>query len=173
MSTLLALLLSFAHAAEPPTCDALPAPRSERVSVAWVAPAGAHVGVSGWLTVVEQNRLRSWVDAEGADLARLLQGLGRRKSPKRPSRPWVVAIFEVDVDALCRPVAAPEAPADVAGVAVCDRQDKGVTGKHAGCGYTVDRADGRRGLDVYRIRWKDAAATGFCVLPADRWLTQR
>ena len=35
---------------------------------------------------------------------------------------------------------------------------------------TTDRADDTRGVDVFSLRWRDAAAAGFCVLPAERFL---
>jgi hypothetical protein len=161
------LLLSLGLAQE--TCAQLDPLDRERLSVAWVSPAGQQVFHHSWLTVVPTTELQDWVAGHGNSVTRMLQGLGLRKSFKPPARRWKVTIFEVDADTLCRPMAEGEPGTRVGGHPVCRRNDRGVRGDD-GCGYTVDTHAGDRGLDVFRIQWRDAAATGFCVLPADRFL---
>jgi hypothetical protein len=126
-----------------------------------------------WLTVIPTVDLQAWIAQEDADLARLLQGLGLRRRSTPPTRAWKVTIFEADVIDLCRPVADLEPGTPLASLTVCAKNERPVPGKYAGCGYTSDLATGKRGLDVFNIQWNAAAARGFCVLPAERFLKQR
>lgn len=165
------LLAALPARADDPICNTVDPIPGDIVSVAWVSRAGAHVGPSGKITVVPTRALRGWMAGQSADLARLLQGLGLRKKFTPPQRPWKVAVFEVDLSDACRPI--DDAPTtEVAGVEVCRHGGRGVTGEDEGCGYTVDLATNTAGLDVLRIAWKDAAARGFCVLPAERFIRQ-
>lgn len=171
MIAALFILLGVAFA-EPPTCDSLAAPDRDRVSVAWVSPLGQRVGGGARVTVVPAAALRRWAAAEKADVTRLLQGLGLRRSIRPPTRPWKVTVMEVDVADLCRPLPLPDDgnAAPVAGIAACERGDRGLSAREDGCGYSTDLATGRRGLDLYTIRWDAAVRRGFCVLPVDRFL---
>src|SRR5690606_12316786 len=86
------------------------------------------------------------------------------------SRRWKVTLFDVRGADLCRPVADLEEPARLEGAVTCARGKP--AGLQDGCGFTVDRADGSRGLEAFRIRWEDAARDGFCVLPVDRFVAE-
>lgn len=165
-------LFSSALAADPPTCDPVGELPSGSMSVAWISPAAAHVGLGGTLTVVPARALRDWLDDHGSSLARLLQGLGLRKRDDEPKKAWKVTVFDVDASSLCRPIDGLPGTV-VAGVPICEHGARGVTGRDDGCGYTTDRAQKGHGLDVFLIDWKVAAARGFCVLPAERFLESR
>lgn len=141
---MIALLLGVALASEP-VCGGLTAP-GETLSVAWVSPLGQRVGPRGTVEVVRTRDLRAALqDRAGGQLGRMLQLLGLRRSAAPPSRRWKVTVFDVRGADLCRP---------------------------SGCGFTVDRADGSRGLEIFRVRWADAARDGFCVLPAQRFVDE-
>lgn len=168
------LLAALTAHAEPvlPVCSD-PAPLShDTLSVAWIAPAGKRVGASGWLTVTDVAGLRRWANREHADVARLLRGMGLRKSRRPPSRAWVVGIFEIDAADLCRPLADDEAGIR-GGLPTCSRGNKGLDVTDDGCGHSVDLGNDGTGLDIFRIQWKVAARRGFCVLPAERFLLGR
>ncbi len=167
--TLVALMLTAALAAEPECSEAF-FPPDEGLSVAWLSPVGQRVRARTWIEVVATGALRDWLRADpSATLGRTLQLLGRRKKPEDPRRLYKVTVFEARVPDLCRPIKVGEgAPPLLEGVALCD----GHTRRGSSCGYTVDRSDGSRGLDVYRIQWRDAAILGFCVLPAARFLEE-
>ena len=168
---MIALLLSTALAA--PVCETTAPVTRERLSVAWISPTPARVTGRQWLTVIPAAELRRWVAEEGADLTRLLQGLGLRRSDSPPLRPWKVTVFDVEADELCRPTDEGTPGTDAGGVPICASRGAGVRGKDRGCGYVIDRTDEGRGLDVFRIPWADAAVHGFCVLPVDRFLEGR
>ncbi|MCB9664400.1 MAG: hypothetical protein H6732_09815 [Alphaproteobacteria bacterium] len=136
----------------------------------WIAPASRTILPSRWLTVMPTRALRDWIRQEGADQVRLLRGLGLRRGLRPPRRPWIVAVFEPAAGALCRPTDEVEPGTQLAGSRVCDRGARGIGLHDEGCGYAVDFTSHRRSLDVFRIRWRDAAARGFCVLPLARFL---
>lgn len=166
---MIALLLGVALASEP-ACEGLTAP-GERLSVAWVSPVRERVGVRGTIDVVRTADLRAALhDRAGGQLGRLLQVLGLRRRGDAPSRRWKVTLFDVRGADLCRPVADLEEPARLEGAVTCARGKP--AGLQDGCGFTVDRADGSRGLEAFRIRWEDAARDGFCVLPAERFVAE-
>lgn len=170
MSALLLIGLGIASAQDIPTCEPLAPLERETLSVAWVSPLQGRVFGNQWITVVPTADLQAWVRDQQADLGRLLQGLGLKKRYSAPAMHWKVTIFEVSPDDLCRPVEH-GAPGDrLAGHVICSKGSKGVSGAYDGCGYTTDRADDTRGVDVFSLRWRDAAAAGFCVLPAERFL---
>lgn len=144
-------------------------PPPEHLAVAWVSPVrqSAHGGT--WLPVIPAADLRAFVRAESPGTGRLLQALGVRKKTKDPKRRYKVTIFDLTSADLCRGIEGTEEGYVVDGVAACGRLDR-ETSTYSGCGYTTDRADGKRGFDLYRVQWKTAAARGFCVLPLERYL---
>lgn len=158
-------------AAAQPACDvALTAPTAE-LSVAWVSPLRQKVGRRGWLEVVRTAELRREVASQNRSVGRMLQLLGLRKRGTEPGRRWKVTIFDVRGADLCRPLAGYEEPATVEGVATCPGRLGRPTRTYSGCGWTTDLADGAPGLETFRIRWEDAARNGFCVLPAERFVS--
>lgn len=162
----LALGLAWGQA----TCEGLEPLRGDRLAVAWVSPLGAHAFGSTWLEVVPAANLRGWLDEEGPRVGRMLQGLGVRRRESDPKRPWKVTVFEVDVADLCRPLLDVEEGQMIDGMLSCPERLGRSHGGRSGCGYTVDRGTGERALDTFRIRWRDAARAGFCVLPAERFV---
>lgn len=158
--------------ADEPTCPQLEPPPSV-LSVAWIAPVGKHVGRKTWLRVVPTVALRQWVGRErGATVGRLLHEVGIRKRKSEPRRRYMITIFDVQAADVCRPVESAEPGEDVNGLPACPTSAVRSIPNHDGCGYTVDRATGDRGLDLYAIRWEDAAPRGFCVLPVDRFVVE-
>lgn len=139
------------------------------VSVAWIAPASARVGAEGWLTVLPTDTLRAVAAAHPGDLAGFLRATGHRRSARPPRQPWVVGVFEVPRPYLCRGLDA-EAGKVVGGLAACDVGDRALGLADDGCGATRDLSGGAARLPVLRVRWSHAAARGFCVLPAARFL---
>lgn len=167
------LLTWLLSALAAPVCES-PAPvQRDRLSVAWISPTPARATARQWLTVIPAAELRRWVAEEQADLTRLLQGLGLRRSDAPPHRPWKVVVFDVEADELCRPTREGTPGTDAGGVPICASGGRGVRGRDRGCGYVIDRADESRGPDVFRIQWAEAAVHGFCVLPVDRFLEGR
>lgn len=164
------LLVGWAVAREPVSCALPPALPGTTVSLAWVAPASRRVGLDAELTVVPTDTLRAWIAEDHPDLVRLLQALGLRSSKKAPQQPWVVGIFEVPTPLLCRPVDR-EPGTVLAGLAVCEKGDAGLSGQDDGCGFTEDRVGGAPPLPLLRVSWANAAARGFCILPAERFLS--
>jgi hypothetical protein len=143
----------------------------ESLSVAWVSPLRAKVGAQGWIRVVRTQDLRAWAEAEtGSGLGRMLQSLGLRRTDRDPRRRYKVTIFDVASTGLCRPLAGYDDPVAIDGMVTCPARLSKVTRSYAGCGFTLDRATGEAGLELYSARWNDVARNGFCVLPADRFL---
>lgn len=167
MGVIVALLFGVSALAS----EACPEPLAElpqTLSVAWVAPVGKKVGVGGWVDVYRTSDLRAWAERSSEPtLGRLLQDLGRRRTNRDPRTPYVVTVFDVERATLCRPLS--EDHLDRAdAVAACDKP--GAESRRSPCGYTVNRVTDDPGLPTLRIRWRDAAARGFCVLPAPRFL---
>lgn len=155
------------------SCQALQAP-PPAMQVAWISPVPRTVGAGAWLEVVRVQDLRDWMKKNGPNRVRLLQSLGlanARGRGRAVKRTWKVTIFDVPSDTLCRPLAE-RAPGDLeAGVAICgEKQQSGARRSFTGCGYTRDTGTGKRGLDIYKIPWRDASTAGFCVLPLERFL---
>ncbi len=148
-------------------CPGLQSLERERLSAVWVSPLARAVGNKASLPVVPTAELRAWIDREQPDLARLLQHLGLRRSDRTPKKRWKVTVFEVDAADLCRPVTEGVAVPDLT---ACSPRQASVGRRATGCGYTTDLADDERGADVFRVSWADAARSGFCVLPAERFL---
>jgi hypothetical protein len=166
---MIGFLLGIALAAECPVLQDQP----ESLSVAWVAPVGKHVGGNTRLMVVPTAALRQWVGQEkDPTVGALLHVLGLRKRKSEPHRRYMVTIFDVRADDLCRPVEGAVDGDKIDGMWACPRSAVRSKPHNDGCGYTVDRATRARGLDLFSIRWKAAAPRGFCVLPADRFVAE-
>lgn len=170
-----AVLVSALAAGPAAACEPL-AEVPEAAQVAWVSRLNAGANNDTWLEVVELSRLRELVTRSERDSTRVLRGLGllRRTQPARAD--YKVTIFEVSRAQLCREMDG-EPGAVVSGVAVCaaseHRPGAGVkAAAYTGCGYHTDLGAGVRGLDVFRLRWSDAVARGFCVLPWARLLAE-
>jgi hypothetical protein len=84
---------------------------------------------------------------------------------------WKVTVFDVRTALLCRPVEYATEVQTVDGVAACPSTRQTGVRHDTGCGTTLDTASGDPGLDLFRIRWRDAAVQGFCVMPLDRFLS--
>lgn len=162
--------MAAAVGAPPTACAPVEPVDPGALSVVWIAPAARTVLPTRTLTVIPTRAVRAWIHREGADAVRLLRGLGLRRGLKPPRRPWVVAVFEPDAGVLCRPVDDVEPDSSLGGVPVCARGSRGLDLHDDGCGYAVDFTGSRRSLDVFRVRWRDVAARGFCVLPLERFL---
>ena len=163
--------LSAANAA--PTCgDLNPVP--DALQVAWVSPVARTVRAGTWLDVVRVQDLRALAQTVQRSPVRLLQGLGLVRGSgkgRAAKKDYKVTIFDVRATWLCRPIGVDTADRMISGVAVCADGQK-VTPRRAdsGCGYTRDTATDGRGLDVYKVRWRDASSGGFCVMPLQRFL---
>jgi len=170
VATLLGLVLQ-AHASG--SCAELHSPSSE-LKVVWISPVPQRVTGGARLQVVALEDLEAWSERAGASPTRLLQGMGlvnRRARGRRARRPYKATVFEVRREWLCRPIAIAEAGTSQAGVPVCAEAPSRRLGRGPStCGYTVDALGQARGLDVYRIRWRDAASGGFCVYSLDKLL---
>lgn len=172
----LLLPLLAAPAAHAQACEAA-ADVPDAVQVAWVSPMNKKARGGTALEVVRVKDLRAWVRAQGADEARLLQGLGL--APRGGGAPvdweWKITIFDVRAEWMCRPVEGAPGGEDMGGVPACEEPDAGRIRAHrhgyTGCGYTLDTAASTRGLDVYRISWESASSQGFCVMPLSRFLS--
>ncbi|MBN1335120.1 MAG: hypothetical protein JXB39_04110 [Deltaproteobacteria bacterium] len=173
MSLLLGALLAIglAHAQE--ACGPLAVP-PESMQVAWISPVRRRAHARTWLSVVRVADLRTWIRTRQPDQERLLQLLGiwgrRGDGPFRHHR-WKITVFDVRTSLLCRPVEYASEVEWVDGVVACPSTRQQGVRHDTGCGTTLDTATGERGLDLFRIRWRDAARSGFCVLPLDRFLS--
>lgn len=132
----------------------------DTVAVAWVSKVGKRVGSKTYVDVIPVVPLRQ---ADFQTVGELVHGLGQKKHKTAPRKPYKVTIFEVDPRILCRPIDGVEPGERVAGVPACESAR--TTGKSDGGGcYEVSD------LPVFRIRWMDASARGFCILPAARFV---
>jgi len=164
------LLPAPAHA-----CDAVKEV-PDSLQVAWVSRTGAAAGNNTWLEVVQLGELRSLIERSHRDATTVLRAIGLLGRKQTAKASYKVVVFEVERAALCRPMDG-EPGTTVAGLPICDRpeQRQGVGVKplaYTGCGYGTDLGAGIRGLDVLRVRWADAVAKGFCVLPWERMLAE-
>ncbi len=154
-------------ASDGPSCsvEGLVTPPAD-VQVAWVSPVRKRVGTNRDVTVVRVEHLRDFVRAEKADQTRVLQGLGMvgKRAGWRSRRLYKVVIFEVRAEELCRPIDGIEPGAVIGGAGVCDRSK--------GCGRSEDKLVGEEGLEVYEIPWRDAARSGFCVVPMEVYVQE-
>jgi len=174
MTALLSASSGVVRAEEPAACEA-PIAVPGAFQVAWISPVNKRARNRSQLQVVRVGDLRAWVNQNGADQSRLLQGMGYvgPVGGRKAKKDWKVTIFDVQSEQLCRPVADAEAGADLLGAPVCsDDITRRLDRWETDCGYTLDRAeeDWARGLDTFRISWEQAASQGFCVMPLDRFL---
>jgi len=173
--SLLFSLLVTAGPAHAQACE-VAADVPDAVQVAWISPMNRKVRGSTALEVVRVKDLRAWVRTQGADQARLLQGMGM--APRGGGRvvddDWKVTVFDVRSEWMCRPMEDTAGGEDLGGVPACEEPDAGRLRGHrhgyTGCGYTLDTAASTRGLDVFRISWESASSQGFCVMPLSRFL---
>ena len=166
------ILLLLGQLALADACDEMLAPVDDSVSVAWVSPVRKTVGNKTWLEVVATRDLRAWLqDEPNAGVGRLLQRLGMRKKSADPRRRYKITIFDARSADLCRPVEGADESAPLSGLLPCSSGVGRATRLYSGCGYTTDHRDDSRGVDVYRARWEDLAVRGFCVVPAERFLS--
>ena len=169
---MIGLLLALASAEEPCAEPLSQVPAA--LSVVWVSPLRRRAFGRTSLAVFSAVELRNWLGAEADEpsLARMLQHLGLRRSQKAPKRAYKVVVFEAGGADLCRPLIGYASELPVDGLRTCADRFNKTTRQHGGCGYAVDRVDGSRGPDLYRIRWRDAAHRGFCVIPAERFIVE-
>lgn len=135
-------------------------PSGETVAVAWVSPVGKRVRARSFVDVIPATNLRQ---EDFQTVGELVHGLGLRRHKTTPRRPYKVTIFEVDPLILCRPIEDAEPGQRVAGVPSCESARTRAKSDGGGC---VGE------LPIYRIRWMDASARGFCVLPAQRFVDE-
>ncbi|NCG17843.1 MAG: hypothetical protein GWP91_02380 [Rhodobacterales bacterium] len=162
--------LALAGAAEPVSCNEVSLPSPEQaLSVAWVSPAGQSVKRNARVQVVSTAELRRFmVTHEDRTVGRMLRVLGMRKRDGDPNKRYKVTVFDVSSAELCRPLDS-EDGAVLAGIRTCDKTN---LGRHTnGCGTTVDHQTGDAGLVLYQGTWADLARNGFCVLPAQRFVS--
>ena len=134
----------------------------DTVAVAWVSAVSKRVGGKAYIDVVPVVSLRQ---ADFQTVGELVHGLGQKKHKTTPKKPYKITIFEVDPRILCRPLDGVEPGERIAGVPACESAR--TTGKSGGSGcYEVSD------LPVFRIRWQDASALGFCILPAQRFVDE-
>jgi len=174
LTGLLALVLAQTPAARAASaCQAVEAP-PDAFQVAWVSPVRKKVHAKRYLEVVRTSDLRVLVRQYNNDATRVLQALGmvgkRGGGIFTPDR-WKVTIFDVEASWLCRPMKGRTPGEILSGLQVCSkRQDHG-NRFFTGCGYSTDTVSGGRGLDTFRVRWRDASRWGFCVMPWERFLS--
>lgn len=161
--------LGLALAKEPAPCVGLEPP-PQTLSVAWVSPIKKRTGSRHWLLVTPTIELRQKLEPQD-NVGRLLQLLGMRKRAKIPKTPYKVVVFEVDAALMCRPLEGYLPYEEVTGIPVCPGSYGRATPRYSGCGYSTDWATEERGVDLYRVQWRDAVRGGFCVLPAERFLS--
>ena len=171
LSLLGSVFFAPAQAAE---CEAVE-PLPQAVQVAWISPVRKRVGVRGYIEVVRVSDIRELASRTNRDPVRLLQGMGlvgpkghRGLIPR--ARNYKVTFFDIDSAWLCRSIVGQGPTAAVAGLAVCPKSQLRGGRYYTGCGYSRDAKTNARGLDVFRIRWRDAVRRGFCVMPLERFL---
>jgi hypothetical protein len=174
-SIVFAALLAITPDASAQACKELSEVPSS-TQVAWISRRTRRVPSGKVIEVVRVSDLRAWIRDNGADETRMIQGLGMapRKGGFASRFEYKITIFDVQAEWLCRPIPDGTDGSDSYGVAVCGESDAKPLGHHkpgfTGCGYTLDTAASNRGLDVFRIRWSEASAWGFCVMPLDRFI---
>ena len=172
-----AMLLGVAAADE--TCQSPRSITEQSLQVAWISPTDKQVWDGTYMEVVRTGDLRTWLDRNGRDTLRLLRGLGMvkgTKGEKKAKQSWKITLFDVRSNVLCRPIEDGVPGEDKGGIPICEESEQswkwGYSKGFTGCGYIKDTQANVRGLDVYRVRWADASAWGFCVLPLERFLKE-
>jgi hypothetical protein len=173
MGWLVALLLGAAGAlAQEPSSASCPClePPPAGLQIAWISPVRQRVRGGATLSVVRVAELRSFVQLHGADLPRTLQGLGVVGPRGKVRKRYKITLFDVSAEQLCRPVEHTLEGEDSDGHPACSGGRQHGVRFDSGCGTTTDTATDGRGLDLYRIPWREAARGGFCVMPLERFL---
>jgi hypothetical protein len=177
MLMLFAWLVGAAAAAD--QCQSTRTVSEESLQVAWISRTDKQVWSNTYVEVVRTGDLRTWLSRNGTDTVRLLRGLGMVKGNKGQSaalKGWKITLFDVRRNVLCRPIEDGVPGETVGGVAICEESEQswkwGYSKGFTGCGYIEDTQVSVRGLDVFRVRWVDAATWGFCVLPLSRFLKE-
>jgi hypothetical protein len=150
----------------------------ETFQVAWISPVGKVAWINESIEVVPMKDLRLWVHENKATTSDLLQHLGMRsKNNNKQTDPvdYKITVFDVQRNTLCRPIKGKEAGSIHENVTIClEQENKPKSWGHrhgfSGCGYAVNSKTNKRSLDVFRVRWLDASAMGFCVFPMARFL---
>lgn len=177
-SLVLALVVALltgplALAREEAACGAL-SEVPDALQVAWISPVQERVRAASTIEVVRVADLRRLLQEKGVTPIRLLQAMGivsARGKGRAAEKTYKVTIFDVRSTWLCRPMEGGAADKVIDGVAVCpSRQSGGSRRSYTGCGYTRDTVKDARGLDVFKVRWRDASSGGFCVMPLDRFM---
>lgn len=174
LASLLALAIApIASARDEAACASL-GEVPDALQVAWVSPVNERVRSGSYLEVVRVADLRKVLADKGTTQIRLLQALGlvnARGKGRAAKKTYKVTIFDVRSAWLCRPMEGSTADKVIDGVAVCPSgQQDGSARSYTGCGYTRDTVTDGRGLDVFKVRWRDASSGGFCVMPLDRFM---
>jgi hypothetical protein len=176
MLILLAWLVGFAWAGD---CQSPREVSEESLQVAWISRTGKQVAGRSYLEVVRTGDLRAWLERNGREPLRLLRGLGMvkgKRGKRKAAQRWKITLFDVRRDILCRAIMDATPGEGRGGVSVCEESQHKPKWGHrpgfTGCGYIQDTQANVRGLDVYRVRWADAASWGFCVLPLSRFLKE-
>jgi hypothetical protein len=178
LGRVLCLLAALMHGAY--ACEA-PKPVGSTLQVAWISPVNQRVGAKGMLTVVRTLDLRALVVAKNRDLSAVLKALGMLRPKAEARKAYKITLFDVKADWLCRPLVLETEPEEgaeapvVGGVRVCGGRwqtaHPGILRKSwTDCGYLLDRVDGKRTLDVFRLDWRTAVTWGFCVMPLERFI---
>ncbi len=150
-------------------CAALPPPPAQ-LQVAWISPVRQRAWGHTALSVVRVAELRTLVQAEGADVARTLQALGLVGSRGKVRKRYKITMFDVNAEQVCRPVEHTPEGDDSDGLPACPGgRQKGVRWV-SGCGTTWDTARDAPGLVLFRVSWREAARSGFCVMPLERFV---
>ena len=137
----------------------------DTVQLVWISPSRRQVRRGQTIEVVRVDELASFVHTQSADTERVLQVLDMawHNPGWRARRPHKVVIFEVDTERLCRPLSDAAEGELVEGVAACGSGH---------CGRSRDRLTGEPGFEVFEISWRDAARSGFCVIPLELYLQE-
>lgn len=161
-------LLLAALACEPVT------PVEGMIQVAWVSRLHERVGARGELAVVRSSALHELVASEKGDATALLRSLGRIRGGGRSRGDWKVVFFDVPVEVLARPLAAPDSPSLLGVTTVPAERLPGVRRRaFTGCGYLLATDTGLRTADVFLVDWAAAARGGYCLFPLTRVLEGR
>ena len=166
----LILALSVALAEDP--CRVKHGDVTGTMSVAWVSTAGDDVGSNSWIYVLPTRDLAQWAVKSKPTIGEFLYQLGLRRRPKPTDTRYKVTIFEVSAEELCRPIDGADPSEIINGVYPCTNGRGRPTRENSGCGTTPTRKNGEPSFDLYRVQWRDAAARGFCVLPAQRFVDE-
>ena len=169
------LFLTAMAGAQTSSCDELGDVGSQ-THVAWVSPLRQTVRGNQWIEVVRVADLREWIADNDPEAVRVLQALGMkgRRARSVDVSNYKITVFDVAADWMCRPIEGGTPGEPIEGVSQCEARQQRPLGGHrrgyTGCGYSLDTGASLRGLDVYRIRWSEAATQGFCVMPMSRFL---